>query len=187
MNHKLTLMLLALLVFVACTSNDKAPQATEQEQEKPVQIVDNNPRSLPILYATDTCKIGQNKYVWELERKACDSLGVVADDMGDKYYDNTIKIVVKKNASTLFARTFKKSDFRHMLDKEFFKNSILDGCRFMKIHEGMVTFSMAVSYPESDMSRPFILNIGPDGSYMILPDDDLDEEYITDSLSSDGV
>mgnify|MGYP002512485974 FL=1 len=74
-----------------------------------------------------------------------------------------------------------------MLDKDFFKNSILDGCRFMKIHEGMVSFSMAVSYPESDMSRPFILNIGPDGSYMILPDDDLDEEYITDSLSSDGV
>jgi hypothetical protein len=50
-----------------------------------------------------------------------------------------------------------------------------------------VTFSLAVSFPDSDMSRPFKLNIGPDGSYMIVKDDTMEDEYSTDSQSSDGV
>ena len=71
-----------------------------------------------------------------------------------------------------------------MLDEDFLKQSILDGCRFMQVHEGMVSFSLAVSYPESDMSRPFILNIGPDGSYMIVKDDSLEEDYPSESGDS---
>ena len=76
---------------------------------------------------------------------------------------------------------------RHIFLHFFKKYGIIDGMRFNRAEEGKLYFNTCVSYPESDMSRPFILNIGPDGSYMILPDDDLDEEYITDSLSSDGV
>lgn len=125
---------------------------------------------------------GRNLYVWMIDRVA-DSLDIVTDELGDRFAGNTIKISVRKNGSSLFARTFRKADFRHLLDKDFVVQSILDGCRFVQVNEGIVTFSMAVSYPESDMSRPFKLNIGSDGSYMIVQDDDMEEEYDTDSAS----
>ena len=105
--------------------------------------------------------------------------------MGYRFADNLLKISVKKNGSVLFVRTFKKKDFMHLLDAEFAKHSILDGCRFLQVHEGMVSFSLAVSYPDSDMSRPFKLIIGPDGSYMIVKNDDMEEEYETEG--NDGV
>lgn len=132
------------------------------------------------LYVVDTVVSGNNIYVLKVNREACDSLPTVIDDMGFKFTDNILDITVHKNGGVLFAHTFKKTDFRAMLDEEFFKQSILDGCRFVQIHEGMVTFSLAVSYPDSDMSRPFKLNIGPDGSYMIVKDDVLEEEYNPD-------
>ena len=181
MKKRLGLLLLPLFALVSCTSSEQKQEPQEQASA-PVTKVENITHSLPLLFTEDTYKVGNNQYAWSVERKACDSLDVVVDEMGDKYYDNTITIHVKKNNSKLFSKTFKKSDFRHMLDKDFFKNSILDGCRFLKVHEGMVTFSLAVSYPDSDMSRPFILNIGPDGSYMILPDDNMDDEYVSDSI-----
>ena len=181
------LLLLLTLVLAAC--NQKSPDADKVVQEKKTEKKDseNIIHRLPVLHGADTVKSGKNVYVIEVHREAFDSLGIVTDDMGYRYADNSLKIAVKKNGSVLFNRTFRKKDFLHLLDAEFAKHSILDGCRFLQVHEGMVSFSLAVSYPDSDMSRPFKLNIGPDGSYMIVKNDDLEDEYISDSISSDGV
>lgn len=181
------LLILLTLVLVAC--NQKSPDADKvvQEEKSEKKDSENIIHRLPVLHGVDTVKSGKNVYIIEVHREAFDSLGIVTDDMGYRYADNSLKISVRKNGSSLFYRTFKKKDFLHLLDAEFAKHSILDGCRFLQVHEGMVSFSLAVSYPDSDMSRPFKLNIGPDGSYMIVKNDDLEDEYISDSLSSDGV
>ena len=177
-----------MLAMVLGACNKKA-QSTGQEavNEQAPAKTENTILRLPTLHAEDTVMSGKNVYVLMIHREACDSLGIVTDELGYRYADNLLNISVKKNDAVLFNRTFKKKDFLHLLDAEFAKHSILDGCRFLQVHEGMVTFSLAVSYPDSDMSRPFKLNIGPDGSYMIVKNDDLEDEYISDSLSSDGV
>lgn len=176
------LLLLPLLAFCGC--RQKSAETVEKVQVstsvKPhVSIL----HSLPELHVQDSCVSGHNLYVWMIDRVS-DSLDIVTDELGDRFADNTIKISVRKNGSSLFARTFRKADFRHLLDKDFVEQSILDGCRFVQVNGGTVTFSMAVSYPESDMSRPFKLDIGSDGSYMIVQDDDMEEEYETDSASA---
>ncbi len=180
--------LISLLMFslVLCACNKKT-QSTESAttNEKPKTEAENILHRLPTLHVEDTVKSGSNVYALMINREACDSLGIVTDEMGYRFADNLLKISVKKNGSVLFARTFKKKDFMHLLDAEFAKHSILDGCRFLQVHEGMVSFSLAVSYPDSDMSRPFKLNIGPDGSYMIVKNDDMEEEYETEG--NDGV
>ena len=180
--------LISLLMFslVLCACNKKT-QSTESAatSEKPKTEAENILHRLPTLHVEDTVKSGSNIYALKINREACDSLGIVTDEMGYRFADNLLKISVKKNGSVLFARTFKKKDFMHLLDAEFAKHSILDGCRFLQVHEGMVSFSLAVSYPDSDMSRPFKLNIGPDGSYMIVKNDDMEEEYETEG--NDGV
>ena len=182
-------ILLFLLTLVLAACNQKSPDADKvvQEEKSEKKDSENIIHRLPVLHGVDTVKSGKNVYIIEVHREAFDSLGIVTDDMGYRYADNSLKISVRKNGSSLFYRTFKKKDFLHLLDAEFAKHSILDGCRFLQVHEGMVSFSLAVSYPDSDMSRPFKLNIGPDGSYMIVKNDDLEDEYISDSLSSDGV
>ena len=176
-----------MLSFVLCGCNQKTqitgstPEGVEAKAE-----AENILHRLPTLHVEDTVKSGSNVYALMINREACDSLGIVTDEMGYRFADNLLKISVKKNGAVLFARTFKKADFLHLLDTEFAKHSSLDGCRFLQVHEGMVTFSLAVSYPDSDMSRPFKLNIGPDGSYMIVKNDDLEEEYNPEG-SNDGV
>ncbi|MBR4516678.1 MAG: DUF4738 domain-containing protein, partial [Bacteroidaceae bacterium] len=52
---------------------------------------------------------------------------------------------------------------------------IMDGMSFNHAEEGKLYFNACVSFPESDMSCPFILTIGPDGSYTITPDTSFDE------------
>ena len=187
MKKKCILLLLFTLMLAACnqksTNTDKVTQEKKTEKKNSENII----HRLPVLHGVDTVTSGKNVYVVEVHREAYDSLGIVTDDMGFRYADNFLKILVRKNGSVLFNRTFRKKDFMHLLEADFAKHSILDGCRFLQVQEGMVSFSLAVSYPESDMSRPFKLNIGPDGSYMIVKNDDLEDEYTSDSISYDGV
>ena len=184
MKKQLISLLMFSLVLCACNKKTQSTESTVTS-EKPKTEAENILHRLPTLHVEDTVKSGSNIYALMINREACDSLGIVTDEMGYRFADNLLKISVKKNGSVLFARTFKKKDFMHLLDAEFAKHSILDGCRFLQVHEGMVSFSLAVSYPDSDMSRPFKLNIGPDGSYMIVKNDDMEEEYETEG--NDGV
>jgi hypothetical protein len=185
MKKNIILFALPLMMLCGCGTNNS-------DKDNSVGYTQTNDQEnvlhrLPELYVQDTFRLGGNTYSWVIDRKPCDSLDVVTDEMGNKYVDNLLSVSVKKNSQPLFSRTFKKKDFRHHLDAEFMSQSILDGCRFIEVHEGMVIFSLAVSYPDSDMSRPFKLNIGPDGSHLIVKDDTMEDEYSTDSQSSDGV
>ena len=54
------------------------------------------------------------------------------------------------------------------------KNGILDGFRFNRVDNGKLVFSLCVSYPDSDLSAPFLLTIGPDGSSTIVEDEFMD-------------
>lgn len=177
-------LLMLVLAMSACQQNNQTVSTTPANDSIKTESKDILHR-LPTLHVEDTITSGKNVYAIQIHRQACDSLGIVIDDMGYRYVDNLLKVSVKKNGSTLFSRTFKKANFLHLLDTEFAKHSILDGCRFLQVHEGMVSFSLAVSYPDSDMSRPLMLNIGPDGSYTITKIDDLEDEY--GQVSSDGV
>ena len=180
---KKQLISLLILSFVLCACNKKVQETKEVSDtitETRTEVQDIIHR-LPVMHVEDTVTSGSNVYVIMVNRESCDSLGIVTDELGYRYYDNLLKIYIKKNGSILFNKTFKKSDFIHFLDSEFAQHSILDGCRFIQVHEGMVTFSLAVSYPDSDMSCPFKLNIGQDGSYMIVKNDYIEEEYNIDS------
>lgn len=177
------LLILFSMLLSACGNQSSGTEDASESKPK-VTEEGNILHRQHTLHVVDTVQSGSNVYILTINREACDSLPIVTDEMGFRFTDNLLDISVRKNGRLLFDRTFKKTDFRSMLDEDFLKQSILDGCRFMQVHEGMVSFSLAVSYPESDMSRPFILNIGPDGSYMIVKDDSLEEDYPSESGDS---
>jgi hypothetical protein len=167
---------LSLLVFTFCSCNDKKGQndgqvvANAEQQASEHRMQDYN--------LTDSVTQGSHLYVYTIHREADDSLKAVVDENGDKYVDNYYDLTILKDGKEFFRRRFTKVSFGSQLDDNFRKNGILDGFRFMTAKEGQLTFGICVSFPESDMSEPFVLTIGPDGSYMLEPDTapDIEEE-----------
>lgn len=179
------LMVATVILMVACgKGGDK--QETAENPETAVQEEMKTIHRLPDLHVKDTCRMGGSTYTWVIDRKASDSLGIVEDDMGFRYADNMVKIVVHRNGGLLYSGKFRKSDLAHQLSCDFLSKSILDGCCFLEVKDGIIIFSLAVSYPESDMSQPFKLHIDADGRSWVMKSNDLEEDYEPDSISTQG-
>lgn len=185
--RSLYVMSAALLLMLASCGNGGEKAGKEVGSVDVAQEEASTIHRLPRLHVEDTCRVGGNTYSWVIDRVANDSLRVVEDDMGFRYADNTLKILVRRNGSVIYSHQFTKADFAHLLPRDFVSKSILDGCRFLQVQDGMVTFSLAVSYPESDMSQPFKLNIATDGSTRLVKSNEIEDEYLPDSLLDTGV
>lgn len=134
-------------------------------------------RQMPDLQLTDSVRMGGKQYVYDILRTPSDSLDKVKDDMEDLYLDNTIRLTIRRDGAVFFDRTFTKATFAASIDKSFYQNAILDGIRFIKAEPGQgLIFSFAVSYPDSDMSVPFLMTIADGGSYTFVKDENLDHE-----------
>ena len=187
MMKKHIIMLAATALFMAACGKGGNNQDAADKQETAQQEEANIVHRLPDLHVEDTCRMGGSTYTWVIDRKAVDSLGIVEDDMGFRYADNMVKIVVHRNGGLLYSGKFLKSDVMHSLDHDFYSKSILDGCRFLEAKDGVLIFSLAVSYPESDMSHPFKLHIDSDGHSWVMKSNEIEEEYLSDSLENAGV
>ncbi len=164
----------AIMIILAVSSCKK----TEQKQEAWVmpehEVVT---REMPLLELTDSVKVDDNTYIYEIRREATDSLPKVKDDMDDLYRDNTIRLNITRNGQRMFSRTFTKEDFAASLERSFKENAILDGIRFLHVENGIgLVFAMTVSYPDSDMSVPFLVTITNQGTFSFVKDENLDRE-----------
>jgi len=160
------------LVFLASCN----PQKTEQEStDQTEQNGDGINRMSDYAY-TDSLMQGSHKVVFTITRHADEELPEVVDEDGVKYKDNRFNLLIVKDGKTLFERSLTKADFNSKLPEDFQKYGIIDGLRFNHAEEGKLYFNACVSFPESDMICPFLLTIGPDGSYTITHDANFGEE-----------
>lgn len=177
------ILLFTLLILCSCGGNKKDKDAWTMPEHEVVT------RSMPTLSLTDSLEAGGHKYVYTILRQPSDSLPMVEDDMEDLYLDNTIRLTLKRDGARYFDKTFTKATFVKSIDKTFYQGAILDGIRFMRHEAGQgLVFSFAVSYPDSDMSAPFLMTISDQGTFTFVKNDNLDHED-TDSafFSDDGV
>lgn len=170
------LLFLGLLVSAVSSCGNKTDNTSGNTlQTSPQQAVEHRMKDYDL---TDSVTLGSHLFVYSIHREADDSLKAVIDENGDKFVDNYYDLTVLRDGANFFRRRFTKASFGSQLDENFRKNGILDGFRFMSAQEGKLTFGVCVSFPESDMSEPFVLTIGPDGSYTLEPDNapDIEEE-----------
>lgn len=160
------------LVFLASCG----PQKIEQEGSDQTDQDNDGVWELPNYTYTDSLMQGSHKVVFTITSQPDEELPEVVDEDGVKYRDNRFQLLIMKDGKQLFNRSFTKADFKSQLKEDFQKFGIMDGLRFNHAEEGKLYFNTCVSFPESDMSCPFILAIGPDGSYTITPDTSFDEE-----------
>ena len=160
------------LVFLASCG----PQKIEQEGSDQTDQDNDGVWELPNYTYTDSLMQGSHKVVFTITSQPDEELPEVVDEDGVKYRDNRFNLLIVKDGRTLFEHSFTKADFKSKLSEDFQKYGIMDGLRFNHAEEGKLYFNTCVSFPDSDMSCPFLLTIGPDGSYTITPDTTFGEE-----------
>ena len=149
----------SLIFFTSC-----GPQKIEQEGSDQTDQDNDGVWELPNYTYTDSLMQGSHKVVFTITSQP------------DEFKDNRFQLLIMKDGKQLFNRSFTKADFKSQLSEDFQKFGIMDGLRFNHAEEGKLYFNTCVSFPDSDMSCPFLLTIGPDGSYTITPDTTFGEE-----------
>lgn len=169
---KHTLYIISLLcLMVGCKSVEK--QDSKEVEEQSV----SGPQCHVMERYHYTDSIEGTSIVYTIHREADSTLNIIEDEFGDTYLDNYYQLTIKKNGLEFFSHRFTKDSFVN-LSSALQKTTIFDGFRFVDRKDGKLLFSVCLSEPDSDLSVPFILSIGPDGSYTITPDNtpDLDAE-----------
>lgn len=168
---KLTIAAGALLLVASCGEKKQAQNETIQ-----TEVTEDEVHSILAYEYTDSLMQGSHRVVYTITSEADESLPLVVDEDGTKYNDNRICLEIVKDGSILFRRYFTKADFAGSLGSDFQQHGLMDGLRFNRAEEGKLYFNACVSLPDSDMSCPFILTVGPDGSYTIAPDTTVPDE-----------
>jgi hypothetical protein len=115
-------------------------------------------------------------YEYTIHRQPDTELPTVLDEDGNKYYDNSISVAVKRDGSDFYSHTFRKESFRSHLDDDFLTRGILEGLVFDKVEADGLHFASSVSYPMSDMYIPMIVILGADASITIKKDVNMDAD-----------
>ena len=121
-------------------------------------------------------------YKVTVERKADESMPVIDDGTGTKYFDNKISVIItRKDGSEFFNRTFTKDDFRAYVDASYLANSALLGVVFDKAEGDYVIFAASVGSPDnlSDEYVPMVLKISRTGNVSIARSTQLDDQAPT--------
>lgn len=115
-------------------------------------------------------------YTLCVERKADHKLQLAKDETGTKYYDNRIKLVIKRSdGSEFFNRTFTKADFADYVGNDY-KDGALLGIVFDRADSDNLYFAASVGSPDkmSDNYVPLVLTISRLGAVKIKQDTKLD-------------
>lgn len=157
--------------------SDAANQDYESEQ-----FADGIQR-LRVYNYSDTLRTSGHTYVYTIHREYSDSLPVVTDDEGNRHADNIYTLTIKSDGKAFFNRRFTKGTFASYLSADMAKKGILDGMMCDTSLPGL-RFAICVSFPQSDMFEPLLMQVDANGGISITRDERGDEAFETDE---DGV
>lgn len=114
-------------------------------------------------------------YQIDITREPDDSLAMVADETGQKFVDNRVKLVIRRSdGSVAISKTFLKRTFDVYIDNEFKRAGILEGFVFDEVDGNQLEFAASVSFPQTDEYIPLEVKIDNFGNLTIKRDSELD-------------
>lgn len=174
---------LCAVTLASCGRNKTQPEALVGQGDMEVADSLAGIQRMRTYDYKDSVRVGTHLYKYHIHREACDSLPTVTDESGFVFADNIYRLTILKDGKPFLDRRFTKSSFAHLLSADFRRQGILDGFMCDTSQPGL-HFAVSVSYPQSDMYQPFLLNIDERGGLSIVIDTRSDIEADTDD---DGV
>ena len=90
-------------------------------------------------------------YTVKIVRQAADSLPMLKDETGQKYYDNRVVLAILRSDSSVFVRkVFTKEAFASYVDADFRQKGILENIVFHGIENQNLKFGAVITRPGSD-------------------------------------
>ena len=110
-----------------------------------------------------------------MERSADDSLAMVKDENGQKYYDNRIRLTIRRADNTVFfQRSFTKKSFDACLDDDYRTSGVLEGLVFDKAEGNSLRFAASVSHPQTDEYIPIVVMVSRMGELTFSRDNTIE-------------
>ena len=170
-------MMATALVAITLSCNKKKESSTiiipKQEVVKPSDTIARMERSdvernIPWL---------NSNYKIRVVRESVDSLPLAKDEIGNRYYDNSIYIqITRADGSTFFEKKFTKKAFAEFLEDDMKNDGALLGIVYDRIDNNKLRFAGSVGSPDvqSDSYVPIVILIDGDGHMTMQHDTDLD-------------
>ena len=125
-----------------------------------------------------------------INRSPADSLSLVSDENGQKYYDNIFTLAVSRSdGSIFFSHTFNKTALNAYLDDDFRKTGLFEGFVFDKVDGDWLVFAASVGHPQTDEYIPLIIRLSRMGQLVIKRDVQMDTHNVekADSAEEDEI
>ncbi len=187
--NRFSIVLLAVLSLMMMSCKEKKTP-TVIIAPKPVQEVRKDPsRMQEINQEMNVDWIGKI-YKVVIRRVSDESLQMVQDESGTKYFDNVITLkVIRPDGTEFFSRTFKKDDFSNYLDEKTRKNGALLGIVLDRAEGDNLIFAASVGSPDrlSDEYVPMVMTLSRMGNVSIKNDTELDTTVDRAEEEDDGV
>lgn len=116
----------AMALWTACTSK---PKSNDIIARKPAKAAPKPTQTMGDYSQNRTVNWLGSAYTLCVERKADKDLQLAKDESGNKYYDNRIKLVIRRSDdSEFFNRTFSKADFTEYVGNDYKDGALLGIC-----------------------------------------------------------
>lgn len=172
---KKTIILAGLAVAVAFSACKETKKTTDIIVKKEVKKAPAEPVRMQEYNQTSEATLANSHLTCDIHRQAEDSLEMVKDETGQKYYDNSISLTITRDdGSTFFKHRFTKASFDSCLDDDYRKTGILEGLVFDRIDGQTLRFAASVSHPGTDEYIPIVITIDRFANVSIKRDTQLD-------------
>lgn len=181
---------ICLCAFFASCSEHKKDEQPQNSQWKQSEERDEIISLAPLSYK-GTATVDGKRLSYEYRMEAVDSLPIIVNSDGTRYYDNVVYLtVLGDNSATLLKRKFLKTDFAQYVSAENMRRSGLVGFSINPETDSTsqaLRFIATVGDPDetSGVNFPMDIRVTPTGSISMRPAENIETAPLNNELSQD--
>ena len=142
---------LVLVACLACSCGEKKPSSTDIITIDYEVSVPQDPIKMEATHAQSVAEWVEGRiYYIDVNREPSDSLPMVSNSAGQQFFDNVVRIAVKRqDGTTFYHHDFTKAAFATWLDDDYRQNALLEDITFIKVEADRLLFTAIVNHPQS--------------------------------------
>lgn len=121
---------LCSLSFVSCSCSDNKTEESDQDVWVAPEKIDTIAKLPAVDMQDDTVTVKDALYHFSYLLSAADSLPVISSYTGQRYYDNSVELTIKKEGETIVKKHFTKNSFKECVPSKELKKLSLVGFNY---------------------------------------------------------